>query len=89
MPCSLALMEIISAKLSLFASLIIFLFVLAYLLLPLPSRSVPGSHASVQKLKRLFDSGKDHNLMTMDGIDPNDIATLLKLYLRERKSSFR
>ncbi|KAF9928493.1 hypothetical protein FBU30_002342 [Linnemannia zychae] len=44
---------------------------------------VPGSHASVQKLKLMFDSGKDHNLLTMDGIDPNDIATLLKLYLRE------
>lgn len=40
----------------------------------------------MQKLKRLFDSGKDHNLLAMDGIDPNDIATLLKLYLRERKS---
>ncbi|KAG0046423.1 hypothetical protein BGZ83_008418 [Gryganskiella cystojenkinii] len=44
---------------------------------------VPGSHASVQKLKRMFESGKDHNLLAMDGIDPNDIATLLKLYLRE------
>ncbi|KAG0266853.1 hypothetical protein BG011_000468 [Mortierella polycephala] len=44
---------------------------------------VPGSHASVQKLKRMFDTGKDLNLLTMDGIDPNDIATLLKLYLRE------
>ncbi|KAF9113232.1 hypothetical protein BGX27_001979 [Mortierella sp. AM989] len=44
---------------------------------------VPGSHANVQKLKRIFDTGKDYNLMKMDGIDPNDIATLLKLYLRE------
>ncbi|KAG0329056.1 hypothetical protein BG004_002421 [Podila humilis] len=44
---------------------------------------VPGSHASVQKLKKMFDSGKDYNLLAMDGIDPNDIATLLKLYLRE------
>ncbi|KAF9127847.1 hypothetical protein BGW39_005511 [Mortierella sp. 14UC] len=44
---------------------------------------VPGSHASVQKLKLMFDSGKDHNLLAMDAIDPNDIATLLKLYLRE------
>ncbi|KAF9386487.1 hypothetical protein CPB97_003661 [Podila verticillata] len=44
---------------------------------------VPGSHASVQKLKKMFDSGKDYNLLVMDGIDPNDIATLLKLYLRE------
>ncbi|KAF9123114.1 hypothetical protein BGX30_001620, partial [Mortierella sp. GBA39] len=40
-------------------------------------------HASVQKLKLMFDSGKDHNLLAMDAIDPNDIATLLKLYLRE------
>lgn len=46
---------------------------------------MPGSHASVQKLKLMFDSGKDHNLLAMDAIDPNDIATLLKLYLRERK----
>ncbi|KAF9170786.1 hypothetical protein BGX21_008430 [Mortierella sp. AD011] len=44
---------------------------------------VPGSHASVQKLKKMFDSGKDIKLLTMDAIDPNDIATLLKLYLRE------
>ncbi|KAG0029183.1 hypothetical protein BGZ81_004045 [Podila clonocystis] len=44
---------------------------------------VPGSHASVQKLKKMFDSGKDYNLLAMDGVDPNDIATLLKLYLRE------
>ncbi|KAF9281879.1 hypothetical protein BGZ68_006332 [Mortierella alpina] len=44
---------------------------------------VPGSHASVQKLKKMFDTGKDHNLLAMEGIDPNDIATLLKLYLRE------
>ncbi|KAG0308801.1 hypothetical protein BGZ97_013248 [Linnemannia gamsii] len=44
---------------------------------------VPGSHANVQKLKRMFDSGKDYNLLTMDAIDANDIATLLKLYLRE------
>ncbi|KAG9070728.1 hypothetical protein KI688_008268 [Linnemannia hyalina] len=44
---------------------------------------VPGSHASVQKLKLMFDSGKDHNLLAMDAVDPNDIATLLKLYLRE------
>ncbi|KAG0363698.1 hypothetical protein BG005_008066 [Podila minutissima] len=44
---------------------------------------VPGSHASVQKLKKMFDSGKDFNLLAMDGVDPNDIATLLKLYLRE------
>ncbi|KAF8959196.1 hypothetical protein BGZ46_001815 [Entomortierella lignicola] len=44
---------------------------------------VPGSHASVQKLKKMFDTGKDLNLLTMDAIDPNDIATLLKLYLRE------
>lgn len=51
------------------------------------STSVPGSHASVQKLKKMFDSGKDYNLLVMDGIDPNDIATLLKLYLRERKWS--
>ncbi|KAG0369942.1 hypothetical protein BC939DRAFT_457268 [Gamsiella multidivaricata] len=47
---------------------------------------VPGSHANVQKLKRMFDTGKDYNLLTMDGIDPNDIATLLKLYLRELPS---
>jgi hypothetical protein len=47
--------------------------------------SVPGSHANVQKLKRMFDSGKDYNLLTMDAIDANDIATLLKLYLRECK----
>src|SRR5690606_34443288 len=51
------------------------------------SSRVPGSHASVQKLKRMFDTGKDLNLLTMDGIDPNDIATLLKLYLRECKSA--
>ncbi|KAG0054331.1 hypothetical protein BGZ83_011437 [Gryganskiella cystojenkinii] len=44
---------------------------------------VPGSHANVQKLKRMFDSGRDYNLLAMDAIDPNDIATLLKLYLRE------
>ncbi|KAF9419686.1 hypothetical protein BGZ94_009338 [Podila epigama] len=44
---------------------------------------VPGSHASVQKLKKMFDSGKDYDLLAMDSIDPNDIATLLKLYLRE------
>ncbi|KAI1320282.1 hypothetical protein EDD11_001497 [Mortierella claussenii] len=44
---------------------------------------VPGSHANVQKLKKNFDSGKDYNLLAMEGIDPNDIATLLKLYLRE------
>ncbi|KAF9359706.1 hypothetical protein BGX26_011654 [Mortierella sp. AD094] len=47
---------------------------------------VPGSHANVQKLKRMFDTGRDYNLMTMDGIEPNDIATLLKLYLRELPS---
>ncbi|KAG0325271.1 hypothetical protein BGZ99_000848 [Dissophora globulifera] len=47
---------------------------------------VPGSHANVQKLKRMFDTGRDFNLMTMDAIDPNDIATLLKLYLRELPS---
>lgn len=47
--------------------------------------SVPGSHANVQKLKKMFDTGKDHNLMTMEALDPNDIATLLKLYLRERR----
>ncbi|KAF9343634.1 hypothetical protein BGX26_005434, partial [Mortierella sp. AD094] len=47
---------------------------------------VPGSHASVQKLKKMFDSGKDLKLLTMDAIDPNDIATLLKLYLRELPS---
>ncbi|KAG0321693.1 hypothetical protein BGZ99_003748 [Dissophora globulifera] len=44
---------------------------------------VPGSHASVQKLKKIFDTGKDYNLLAVGGIDPNDIATLLKLYLRE------
>ncbi|KAI7826576.1 Rho GTPase activation protein [Gamsiella multidivaricata] len=48
---------------------------------------VPGSHASVQKLKKMFDTGKDINLLAMDAIDPNDIATLLKLYLRELPSS--
>ncbi|KAG0269599.1 hypothetical protein BGZ95_002007 [Linnemannia exigua] len=47
---------------------------------------VPGSHANVQKLKRMFDTGKDYNLLTMDAIDSNDIATLLKLYLRELPS---
>ncbi|KAF9086562.1 hypothetical protein BGX23_008785 [Mortierella sp. AD031] len=47
---------------------------------------VPGSHANVQKLKRMFDTGKDYNLLTMDAIDANDIATLLKLYLRELPS---
>ncbi|KAF9112869.1 hypothetical protein BGX27_002670 [Mortierella sp. AM989] len=47
---------------------------------------VPGSHASVQKLKKMFDSGKDINLLSMEAIDPNDIATLLKLYLRELPS---
>jgi hypothetical protein len=31
----------------------------------------------------MFDTGKDHNLLATEGIDPNDIATLLKLYLRE------
>ncbi|KAG0091202.1 hypothetical protein BGZ93_008952 [Podila epicladia] len=45
--------------------------------------SVPGSHASVQRLKRMFDTGQDYDLLAMDDIDPNDIATLLKLYLRE------
>ncbi|GJJ76680.1 hypothetical protein EMPS_09039 [Entomortierella parvispora] len=44
---------------------------------------VPGSHANVQRLKRVFDSGRDFDLLAADGIDPNDIATLLKLYLRE------
>ncbi|KAI8363499.1 Rho GTPase activation protein [Mortierella sp. GBAus27b] len=44
---------------------------------------VPGSHANVQKLKKMFDTGKDHNLLATEGLDPNDIATLLKLYLRE------
>ncbi|KAF9323135.1 hypothetical protein BG006_001736, partial [Podila minutissima] len=44
---------------------------------------VPGSHASVQRLKRMFDTGQDYDLLAMDDIDPNDIATLLKLYLRE------
>ncbi|KAF8930443.1 hypothetical protein BGZ52_001098 [Haplosporangium bisporale] len=44
---------------------------------------VPGSHASVQRLKRMFDTGQDYDLLAMDAIDPNDIATLLKLYLRE------
>ncbi|KAI8601974.1 hypothetical protein EDD21DRAFT_404051 [Dissophora ornata] len=47
---------------------------------------IPGSHANVQKLKRIFDTGRDYNLMAMDAIDPNDIATLLKLYLRELPS---
>ncbi|KAF9980053.1 hypothetical protein BGZ65_005622, partial [Modicella reniformis] len=47
---------------------------------------VPGSHANVQKLKQMFDTGKDYDLFTMDAIDPNDIATLLKLYLRELPS---
>ncbi|KAF9156707.1 hypothetical protein BG015_002502 [Linnemannia schmuckeri] len=47
---------------------------------------IPGSHANVQKLKRMFDTGKDYNLLTMDAIDANDIATLLKLYLRELPS---
>ncbi|KAF9437456.1 hypothetical protein BGZ76_000662 [Entomortierella beljakovae] len=47
---------------------------------------VPGSHASVQKLKKMFDSGKDIKLLSMEAIDPNDIATLLKLYLRELPS---
>ncbi|KAF9436907.1 hypothetical protein BGZ76_002571 [Entomortierella beljakovae] len=47
---------------------------------------VPGSHASVQKLKKMFDTGQDYNLLEMDGIDSNDIATLLKLYLRELPS---
>ena len=46
---------------------------------------VPGSHANVQRLKRVFDSGRDYDLLDADGIDPNDIATLLKLYLRECK----
>ncbi|KAF9958440.1 hypothetical protein BGZ72_000359 [Mortierella alpina] len=31
----------------------------------------------------MFNTGKDYDLLAMDGIDPNDIATLLKLYLRE------
>ncbi|KAF9428115.1 hypothetical protein BGZ94_003349 [Podila epigama] len=47
---------------------------------------VPGSHASVQRLKRMFDTGRDYDLLAMDAIDPNDIATLLKLYLRELPS---
>ncbi|KAF9130655.1 hypothetical protein BGW39_002797, partial [Mortierella sp. 14UC] len=47
---------------------------------------VPGSHANVQRLKRMFDTGKDYDLLTMDAIDANDIATLLKLYLRELPS---
>ncbi|KAF8980985.1 hypothetical protein BGZ46_003405 [Entomortierella lignicola] len=34
----------------------------------------------------MFDTGGDYNLLNMDGIDPNDIATLLKLYLRELPS---
>ncbi|KAF9928890.1 hypothetical protein FBU30_002032 [Linnemannia zychae] len=46
---------------------------------------VPGSHANVQKLKRMFDTGKDYNLLAMETTDPNDIATLLKLYLREQQ----
>ncbi|KAF9912467.1 hypothetical protein EC991_010554 [Linnemannia zychae] len=46
---------------------------------------VPGSHANVQKLKRMFDTGKDYDLLSMDAIDANDIATLLKLYLREHR----
>ncbi|KAF8940960.1 hypothetical protein BGZ58_003692 [Dissophora ornata] len=50
---------------------------------------IPGSHANVQKLKRIFDTGRDYNLMAMDAIDPNDIATLLKLYLRECSVLFR
>lgn len=33
----------------------------------------------------MFDTGQDYNLLAMDAIDPNDIATLLKLYLRERE----
>ncbi|KAF9359100.1 Rho GTPase-activating protein 22 [Mortierella sp. NVP85] len=44
---------------------------------------VPGSHANVQKLKQMFDTGKDYDLLTIGTFDPNDIATLLKLYLRE------
>ncbi|KAF9195007.1 hypothetical protein BGZ51_005971 [Haplosporangium sp. Z 767] len=44
---------------------------------------VPGSHANVQRLRKLFDTGKDYDLLAMKGTDPNDIATLLKLYLRE------
>ncbi|KAI1319822.1 hypothetical protein EDD11_002816 [Mortierella claussenii] len=47
---------------------------------------VPGSHANVQRLKRMFDTGRDYNLLEMDGIEPNDIATLFKLYLRELPS---
>ncbi|KAG0024585.1 hypothetical protein BGZ81_007644 [Podila clonocystis] len=31
----------------------------------------------------MFDTGQDYDLLAMDAIDPNDIATLLKLYLRE------
>ncbi|KAF9576803.1 hypothetical protein EC968_003310 [Mortierella alpina] len=31
----------------------------------------------------MFDTGKDYDLLAMEGVDPNDIATLLKLYLRE------
>ncbi|KAF9578575.1 hypothetical protein BGW38_005558 [Lunasporangiospora selenospora] len=43
---------------------------------------ISGAHANVQKLKKDFDTGKDLDLMKLDP-DPNDIATLLKLFLRE------
>lgn len=33
----------------------------------------------------MFDTGQDYDLLAMADIDPNDIATLLKLYLRERE----
>ncbi|KAF9570916.1 Rho GTPase-activating protein 29, partial [Lunasporangiospora selenospora] len=45
---------------------------------------IPGNHTEVQKLKRIFDTGKDYDLLARkDDIHPWDIATLLKLYLRE------
>ncbi|KAI9139005.1 Rho GTPase activation protein [Paraphysoderma sedebokerense] len=49
---------------------------------------IPGSTTAVAKLKAIFDHGGDIDMILSepdeDAIDPHNVATLLKMYFRER-----
>ncbi|CAG8661748.1 19602_t:CDS:2 [Gigaspora margarita] len=44
---------------------------------------IPGSMSTVQRMRGIFNSGLDLNLLQSSREDPHVVATLLKMYLRE------
>ncbi|CAG8688983.1 13178_t:CDS:2 [Cetraspora pellucida] len=48
---------------------------------------IPGSVTAVQRMRNIFNSGLDLNLLQSSREDPHVVATLLKMYLRELPES--